>query len=117
MSMGTVVSVTELVVDVSFSEDIPSINEVLIVQNVSQAKLLVDHIMPVGIARCLNIDSDKNIERNMPVERTGESISIPVGDNAIGRVFNAFGKTIDDMPPLDIKNMQRKNILDMPPEP
>ena len=63
MSVGVVASITQLVVKVIFDDDVPTENEVLIVENEASSMLLVDHIEPVGVAYCLNINSDKTIQK------------------------------------------------------
>jgi F-type H+-transporting ATPase subunit beta len=114
MSFGKVIATAELVIRVEFDDDIPAVNELLIVHNDNQSKLLVEHIEPVGIASCLNLHADKTIEKGMEVERTRGSLAIAAGDEAIGRVFNAFGETVDHGPPLDTANMVFRNILEPP---
>jgi F-type H+-transporting ATPase subunit beta len=51
------------------------------------------------------------------VERLHKSIAIPVGDVAVGRIFNALGQPMDDRPKIDPKLVTYKNILDLPPPP
>lgn len=114
MSVGLVVGVTELVVRVQFDDDTPDINELLVVENENKSSLLVDHIEPIGIAHCLNIDADKTIKKGAGVQRTHSSISIPVGEQTIGHVFNAFGDVIDDEPDVDLSKLKRRNILAAP---
>jgi len=114
MSAGTVVSIDQLVIKVAFDDDIPNPNEVVICQNSNSSMLLVDHIDPVGIAVCLNINDDKTVQKRMAVERTRKSVAIPVGEETIGRVFNAFGNPIDKKPGFDPSKVKYRNILQIP---
>lgn len=114
MNAGRIISLSELVVRVRFDSDVPEVNELLVVDTESSSKLLVDHIETGGVAMCLNIDNDKTIQKGMYVQRTRKSIAIPVGESTIGRVFNAFGETIDKKDPISGKNVRYKNILDNP---
>jgi F-type H+-transporting ATPase subunit beta len=112
MSLGAVVGITELVIRVEFDDNFPMTNEIVEIQNDNKTKLLVDHIEPNGTAFCLNINADKSIQKNMLVERSGSGLRIPAGPDAIGRIFNAFGETIDDLPPLDTSKMVLRNVFE-----
>jgi len=114
MGTGYVVSIKDLVVLVQFDEDGPGINELIEVQNGSGTKLLVDHLRPGGIAFCLNIRSDRKIEKGMQVMTTGHGIEIPVGDPTIGRIFDAVGDPLDGLAPA-ADDVERKDILKLPP--
>lgn len=114
MSAGTVISISQLIVKVVFDDDIPNANEIVIVQNDNSSMLLVDHIEPIGVAICLNLNNDMSIQKKMTVARTRKSIAIPVGDQTIGRVFNAFGVVIDKKPELDPEKLSYRNIFALP---
>ena len=111
MSLGRVFSITELVVKVRFDDNMPDIYELLVVKNPNETKLLVDHIDPNGVVVCLNINNDRSIQKNMEVDRLHHSITIPVGDEVIGRLFNALGEVIDD------SKVSYRNILTLPQPP
>lgn len=113
MNKGHVVSIKDLVVRVQFDEIGPRINELVIVENGNDTKLLVDHLEPGGIAFCLNIRSDRKIEKGMVVASTGKGIEIPVGDPTIGRILDAVGDPLDGQPAVDA-SVQRKDILKLP---
>jgi F-type H+-transporting ATPase subunit beta len=115
MSVGHVVSIKDLVVLVQFEEDAPRIHELIVVDNSHDTKLLVDHLEPGGIAFCLNVRSDRRIEKGMPVNTTGKGIEIPVGDPTIGRILDALGDPLDGLPKLEGDNVVRKDILKLPP--
>lgn len=114
MNQGHVVSIKDLVVLVQFDEGGPSINEIVLVENGSNTKLLVDHLEPGGIAFCLNIRSDRRIERGMTVKATGKGIEIPVGDATIGRILDAIGDPLDGIEPIAEDAAERKDILKLP---
>ena len=114
MNTGVIVGLTELVIEVQFDDSVPAVYELLEVDNSNKTKLLVDHIEPGGTAICLNIDADKSVQKGMNAKRTFFSITIPVGNEAVGRLFNAFGITVDDKPPLDTSKMKRREILTAP---
>lgn len=111
---GVVTSIKDLVVFVSFDEDGPSIGELVRVDNKAKTELLVERLEPNGQALCLNVRSDRTVQRSMSVERTHHGIEIPVGDKTIGRVFDALGHPLDNLPALDKKDVPHKDILKLP---
>jgi F-type H+-transporting ATPase subunit beta len=115
MSAGRVTSIKEIVVVVQFDEDIPNINELIVVQNEFSTELLVDHLIPGGLVYCLNVRSDLRITRGMAVERTRRGVEIPVGDSTIGRILSAVGDPLDGGEAFDKEKIPRKDILKLPP--
>jgi len=115
MSVGHVVSIKDLVVRVQFDEDAPNVGELIVVDNGSdETRLLVDHLEPGGIAFCLNVRSDRRIEKGMPVNTSGKGIEIPVGDPTVGRILDALGQPLDGKPPVEGKGVIYKDILKLP---
>ena len=114
MNSGTVISIKDLVVRVQFDDRSPSLGEVILVQNGFETKLLVDHLEPGGIAMCLNVRSDRRVQKGMAVERTGKGIQVPVGSGTIGRILDALGDPLDGLGPVGDENTKFKNILDLP---
>lgn len=114
---GVVVSAKQLIVKVQFDEDWPQVNELLVVDNGQGAELLVDHLEPGGVALCLNVRSNLQITKGMKVERKRKGIEIPIGENTVGRILNAFGDPLDGLKALDESDQLRKDILKLPPRP
>lgn len=100
MNKGHVTSIKDLVVLVQFDDDVPAIGEIVIVENGKNTKLLVDHLVPGNIAFCLNVRSERAIEKGMLVQPTGKGVEIPVGDATIGRILDAIGEPLDGKPPI-----------------
>ena len=73
---------------------------------------MVESLANDTTAVCVNLRSSKNIQKSMVVERTGKGVEIPVGDDTIGRVFDALGEPLDGKPPM-AKDHLRKNIQDI----
>ena len=111
MSTGTVVTIKDLVVRAQFDDDVPSVGELVVVDNGHNTKLLVDHLDPGGVAMCLNIRSDRRIQRGMSVQRTNRGIEIPVGDITIGRILDAIGDPLDGQPAIAGEDVVYKDIL------
>lgn len=114
MSAGYIVSIKDLVVRAQFDENGPRIGEIIIVDNGEDTKLLVDHLEPGGIAFCLNVRSDRRIEKGMVVNATGQGIEIPIGEPTIGRILDALGDPLDGQPKIEGENVKRKDILKLP---
>ncbi len=114
MTSGTVTSIKDLVVRVAFDEEIPSIGEVLVVQNDSKTQLLVDHLEVGGVAMCLNIRTDRGVRKGMSVARSGKGIEIPTGEKTIGRILDALGAPLDGLDPITGDNLEYKDILKLP---
>lgn len=114
MSKGVISSIKDLIVFVSFDEDGPNIGEVLKVDNETKTQLLVERIDIHGQVLCLNMRSDRSLQRGMPVDRTHEGIQIPLGDKTIGRIFDALGQPLDGLPQIDDKDLAYKDILKVP---
>lgn len=114
LNMGTVVSIKDLVVRVQFDGDAPRVGEVIIVQNGHDTKLLVDHLEVGGVAMCLNVRSDRRIQKGMQTQRTGNGIVIPTGEVTVGRILDALGDPLDGKGPVGDANTHRKDILQLP---
>lgn len=115
MSKGVISSIKDLVVFVSFDEDSPKIGEIIKVNNEAQTQLLVERLDMGGEALCLNVRSDRTLQRGMEVERTHAGIEIPLGDETIGRIFDALGQPLDGLPQVDMTKVAHKDILKIPP--
>ena len=72
MGDGVIRIVKDLIIQVMFDEDMPSLNEVLVVNNRNHSLLLVDSLKPGGIATCLNVRSDRTVQKSMSVKRNGQ---------------------------------------------
>lgn len=113
MNQGYVISIKDLVVRVQFDENVPRINELVLVENGQNTKLLVDHIEPGGIAFCLNVRSDRRIEKGMAVKTTGKGVEVPTGVLTIGRILDALGEPLDGYEPVK-ENAPRRDIMKLP---
>ncbi|MFC6163433.1 MULTISPECIES: F0F1 ATP synthase subunit beta [Lactiplantibacillus] len=102
MSTGKVVQVIGPVVDVEFSlnDKLPDINNALIIHKDGDETLTVEVSLELGdgVVRTVAMDGTDGLRRGMAVEDTGSSITVPVGKETLGRVFNVLGETIDGGP-------------------
>lgn len=99
MSSGKVAQVIGPVVDVEFPLDnsLPDINTALDIKLADGNILTVEVALELGdgIVRTIAMDATDGLQRGMDVENTEQSISVPVGDDTLGRMFNVLGNTID----------------------
>ncbi|MFD1441469.1 MULTISPECIES: F0F1 ATP synthase subunit beta [Lacticaseibacillus] len=102
-STGKIVQVIGPVVDVEFplDKDLPEINNALTVDKGDGNRALVLEVtleLGDGVLRTIAMDSTDGLTRGMEAKDTGGSISVPVGKDTLGRVFNVLGDPIDDGP-------------------
>lgn len=114
MTQGVIRSMNDLVVRVEFDEELPTIGELLLVDNERRTELLVDHLEIGNIAICLNVRTDRSLEKGMAVKRTEKGVQVPVGDEVIGRVLDSLGTPIDGLGPLSTEKLERRDILKIP---
>lgn len=115
MNPGNVISIKDLTVRVQFDDETPRVGELIRVENGFDTRLLVDHLETSGIAMCLNVRSDRRIQKGMKVSLTGKGIEIPTGSVTIGRILDALGAPLDGLPPVTGDNITYKDILKLPP--
>jgi len=88
------------VVDVDFGNDtknLPEIYNALVVKRGDKEIVLeTEQHLGNGIVRSVAMDSTDGLSRGMEVVDTGLPISVPVGKNTLGRMFNVLGQPIDD---------------------
>lgn len=105
MSSGVISQIIGPVVDCTFPENIiPNLYDALTVQNGEEELVLeVQQHLGGGRVRTVAMGSTDGLKRHMKVTSTGNPISVPVGPETLGRMFNVLGKPIDGMPPVKTK--------------
>ncbi len=74
MNPGSIRSIKNLVVRVQFDQDVPELNELILVDDKAHTPLLVDTIESADTVVCLNIRGVRSLQKSMSVQRTGHSI-------------------------------------------
>ena len=100
IAKGSVSQVMGPVVDVTFEEGfLPSIYNALTMEK-DDGVLTVEVAQHIGdnVVRCIAMSSTDGLKRGTPVIDTGNPISVPVGRDTLGRIFNVLGDTVDNMP-------------------
>lgn len=100
---GIIIKIQGPVVDVRFTKSVPQINEALTVELPNKKTLTLEVAFETGNSevRALALGSTDGLTRGMEVVRTNAAISVPVGNETLGRIFNVLGETIDDQKSLD----------------
>ncbi len=104
--IGTVAQVMGPVVDVRFQEgELPAILNALTMP-IGDRTLTVEVAQHIGnnTARCIAMASTDGLTRGTAVTDTGKAISVPVGRETLGRIFNVLGEPVDNKPaPEDVE--------------
>src|SRR5258705_9959711 len=101
---GRVTQVLGGVVDCEFPPDqLPQLYDAIEVRREGQEPLVLEVQRSMGHnwVRCVAMDGTDGLRRGAEALGTGASISVPVGQGTLGRIFNVLGHTIDNMGPVD----------------
>ena len=103
MSIGNIVQVIGAVVDVEFpKEAIPSVYDALTLKE-GDLVFEVQQQLGDGIVRTIAMGASEGLKRGLEVENTGAAISVPVGQETLGRVLDVLGNPIDEKGPVGAK--------------
>ncbi|MBE8557448.1 MULTISPECIES: F0F1 ATP synthase subunit beta [Vibrio] len=99
MSVGKIVKVIGAVVDVEFSGgNSPRVYDALKVTSEEARSLVLEVQQQLGgsIVRCIAMGTSDGLRRGLTVENTGSPITVPVGEETLGRIMNVLGQPIDE---------------------
>ncbi|MGA1844489.1 MAG: F0F1 ATP synthase subunit beta [bacterium] len=100
--MGEVFQVLGPVVDVYFKDNLPNIGNLLRAEDPENGlPIEVLQILGEGNVRTIALDITDGLRRGTKIFDTGRPISVPVGKNILGRMFNIMGETIDERGPVE----------------
>jgi F-type H+-transporting ATPase subunit beta len=104
LASGQIVQVKGAVVDVAFPPDqLPEVYTALEVPIDGHRLVLeVEQQLPNNWVRCVAMDTTDGLQRGMVVVNTGRPISVPVGEAALGRLFNVLGEPIDGKEAVEV---------------
>ena len=105
--IGKVVQVTGPVLDIRFADgELPALLNAVELQNHGKT-LVVEVAQHIGdnVARCIAMAATDGLVRGTEAVDTGGPITVPVGDECLGRVFNLLGEPVDERPAPE--NMER----------
>lgn len=98
--LGKITQIIGAVLDIKFSAgNLPEIYEAVNIKT-KTGVLVVEVSQHLGddTVRCIAMGSTDGLVRGMEAEATGAPITVPVGDNTLGRMFNVLGDPIDNKP-------------------
>ncbi len=101
VSSGKITQIISAVLDIKFSsERLPEINEAIKIPLKDGGELVVEVAQHLGddTVRCIAMGPTDGLVRGMEAIATGAPISVPVGENTLGRMFNVLGQPIDNKP-------------------
>ncbi|MEZ8693036.1 F0F1 ATP synthase subunit beta [Vibrio splendidus] len=99
MSVGKIVKVIGAVVDVEFNGgNSPRVYDALKVTSEEASSLVLEVQQQLGgsIVRCIAMGTSDGLRRGLTVENTGSPITVPVGEETLGRIMNVLGQPIDE---------------------
>ena len=106
-NIGKITQVIGAVLDVKYTAgNLPEINEAIEITRKDGSRLVVEVAQHLGddIVRCIAMGPTDGLVRGMDAVATGAAITVPVGENTLGRIFNVLGEPIDEKPaPTDVE--------------
>ena len=105
MSSGRIVQIIGAVIDVEFDRNnVPKVYDALSVAD-SGLTLEVQQQLGDGIVRTIAMGTSDGLSRGLEVTNTGAPISIPVGEETLGRIVDVLGTPIDEKGPVNAQEL------------
>ena len=104
-NIGRVVQVTGPVLDIKFDDEhLPNLLNAIEVKN-GEKTIVAEVAQHIGddVVRCIAMSSTDGLVRGAKAVDTGSGISVPVGEETLGRIFNLLGETVDNLPAPETK--------------
>lgn len=102
---GHITQIIGPVVDMEFTDSLPKIYSALVLEKEDGHKLYfeVEQQLSPTVVRTIALGSTDGLQRGIEVLDTGSPISVPVGEETLGRLFNVVGEIIDNGKPIKVK--------------
>ena len=102
-NIGKITQIISAVLDIKFAGKLPEIYEAIEIPLEDGGKLVVEVSQHLGddTVRCIAMGPTDGLVRGMEAVATGAPITVPVGENTLGRIFNVLGDPIDNKPAPD----------------
>jgi len=103
-NIGSIIQIVGPVADIVFKEEVPAIYNALHLKREDGTLLVfeVEQQLPDGVVRAIALGSTDGLSRGLEVVDTGAAISVPIGEETLGRVFNVVGEIIDEGEPIGV---------------
>ena len=104
MAKGEIVQVVGPIVDLRFAEnEVPQLLNAIKIEDKTRNIFLTLEVAQVignSTVRCISLGPTDGLTRGMKAEDTGAPISVPIGPQVLGRIFNLLGEPIDGKGPV-----------------
>ena len=104
-NVGHIVQIIGPVLDIKFSaEHMPAVYNAIEIKRQDGSLLVAEVAQHLGddVVRCIAMSATEGLVRGMEAVDTGAAISVPVGTETLGRIFNVTGKAVDGKPDPDV---------------
>ena len=102
-NVGTVIQIMGPVLDIRFAEDsLPQLLSAIEIKH-EERTVVAEVAQHIGdnVVRCIAMSSTDGLQRGIEAIDTGAAITVPVGEECLGRVFNLLGQPIDEKPAVE----------------
>ena len=102
---GIVTQIIGPVLDIRFEDGcLPNLNNAVVIEYEGR-KITLEVAQHIGdsVARCIAMTGTEGLPRGIEALDTGAPISVPVGRETLGRIFNLLGECVDNMPTPETK--------------
>ncbi len=101
---GKITQIIGAVIDIRFESGLPSLYNAIEVQ-FDQETVVLEVMQHLGndAVRCISMHPTDGLKRGMEAIDTGAPITVPVGEDVLGRMVNVLGNPIDNQPPIKAK--------------
>lgn len=103
-NIGNIIQIIGAVIDVRFEMELPSLYNAIEVQFEEQ-KIVLEVMQHLGdhTVRCISMNPTDGLKRGMEAVDTGAPITVPVGEEVLGRMVNVLGEPIDNLSTIEAK--------------
>ncbi|MED9934118.1 MAG: F0F1 ATP synthase subunit beta, partial [Catenibacillus sp.] len=105
-NIGKVTQIIGAVLDIKFTEGaLPEINDAIRIERKDGSVLVSEVAQHLGddTVRCIAMGTTDGLVRGMEAVSTGAPITVPVGEETLGRIFNVLGEAIDNKPAPEVR--------------
>jgi F-type H+/Na+-transporting ATPase subunit beta len=104
-NVGKIKQIIGPVIDVEFTDKLPELLNALEIERSKGVKLVLEVAQHIGdnTVRTIAMGATDGLSRGMDVVDTGSPITVPVGKESLGRMFNLLGEPIDEGAPVKVK--------------
>ena len=99
MNTGKIIRIIGAVVDVEFPDQLPALYNAITTKTANGKEITLEIVQHLGAnrVRTVSMSSTDGLQRGAEVEDTGSPITMPVGEEVLGRMFDVLGNPIDEM--------------------